>query len=80
VTARGRRRVQDLEDEVDRRRSPKLQAWAPLADPEAHAELARNYLTAVANAGDSLEAREAGEAFLEALAELDTRQDPPRDR
>jgi hypothetical protein len=77
VTARGRRRVQDLEDELDRRRGPGLRAWAPQSQPERRAELARDYLERIANAGDTPEAVEAGEAFLRALEALDAAQEVP---
>jgi len=78
LTSRGRaKRLGDLEDEVDRRRSPKLRAWAPQSQPEQRARLARDYLERIANAGDTPEAVEAGEAFLAALAELDASQEPP---
>ncbi len=77
MTARGRRRVQDLEDELDRRRGPGLQAWAPLTEPEQRARLARDYLERIANAGDTPEAVEAGEAFMAALEALDAAEEVP---
>jgi len=83
VTSRGRaKRMRDMEDEVERRRSPRLRAWAPSTHPERRAELARNYLEVIAVHGDhGPEARAAGEEFMAAIEVLEARhrehQEPP---